>query len=376
MKQKAKNIMVFRLFKNDFTMSEHVDKQKSVRDLVIDEIHGVINRNGTNKILHYLEDESNPSLVKSWISCGNSLLDIAVSNRKDGGLPTGRIIEIHGEPASGKTLFCGHICHETQKQGGLPVFIDTEAAASTDYLKKIGVDLENMVYASAHAIEEAFEISEKIIDTFRKNDKNRLLTIIIDSIAGASTKKELLAGYHEIEHLQSNKALLISKALRKITNLIAKEKILFILTNHLKEKTNHELYDDPYFVPGGKAIPFHASVRIRLQIVKEIKNDGNQTIGLKCVAKIIKNKIAPPNRIIPYQIIYENGIDNWNCWLDYLIENNIAKINNDGELEIKINDEEIIKTRSNEWKNLKNDSSFRQTIYEKIYKTMTNQNGQ
>jgi recombination protein RecA len=136
-------------------------------------------------------DEDAPSNVTEWVSSGCSMLDLAISNRAHGGFPVGRITEITGLEASGKSLLAAHTLAETQKKGGLAVYIDTEAAVSSEFLTAIGVDLKTMLYVPLETIEEIFETIETIVEGVRKSDKNRLVTIVVDSIMGASTKIEI-----------------------------------------------------------------------------------------------------------------------------------------------------------------------------------------
>ena len=127
-------------------------------------------------------DDDSPSNVTEWISSGCSMLDLAISNRPYGGFPVGRITEVTGLEASGKSLLAAHTLAETQKKGGLAVYIDTEAAVSSEFLTAIGVDLKSMLYVPLETIEEIFETIETIVEGVRKSDKNRLVTIVVDSI--------------------------------------------------------------------------------------------------------------------------------------------------------------------------------------------------
>ncbi len=139
-------------------------------------------------------DDDAPSNVKDWISSGCDSLDLAISNRPNGGFPVGRITEITGLEASGKSLLASHALAETQKKGGLAVYIDTESATSTEFLQAIGCDLKTMLYVPLETIEEIFETIETIVEGVRKSNKDRLVTIVVDSVMGASTKIETQGG--------------------------------------------------------------------------------------------------------------------------------------------------------------------------------------
>ena len=261
-------------------------------------------------------DEDSPSNVSEWISSGCSMLDLAISNRPYGGFPVGRITEITGLEASGKSLLAAHTLAETQKKGGLAVYIDTESATSAEFLTAIGVDLKTMLYVPLETIEEIFETIETIVEGVRKSDKDRLVTIIVDSIMGASTKIEMSAEYDK-DGYATSKSIILSKAMRKVTNWIARERICLIFTNQLRTKLGVS-FGDQWTTAGGKAIPFHASVRLRLKntgMIKAKVNGIEQVVGSKTNVQVVKNRMGPPHRKVDYEIYYDSGIDNYGGWL-------------------------------------------------------------
>lgn len=269
------------------------------------------------KSAYFLDgDDDSPSNVSEWISSGCSMLDLAISNRPNGGFPVGRITEITGLEASGKSLLAAHTLAETQKKGGLSVYIDTEAAVSSEFLTAIGVDLKTMLYVPLETIEEIFETIETIVENVRKSDKDRLVTIVVDSIMGASTKIEMSAEYDK-DGYATSKSIILSKAMRKVTNWIARERICLIFTNQLRTKMGVS-FGDAWTTSGGKAIPFHASVRLRLKntgMIKAKVNGVEQVVGSKTNVQVVKNRMGPPHRKIDYDIYYDSGIDNWGGWL-------------------------------------------------------------
>jgi recombination protein RecA len=261
-------------------------------------------------------DNDAPTHVTEFISSGCSMLDLAISNRPNGGFPVGRITEITGLEASGKSLLAAHTLAETQKRGGLAVYIDTEAATSAEFLEAIGADLKTMLYVPLETIEEIFETIETIVDGVRKSDKDRLVTIVVDSIMGASTKIEMAAEYDK-DGYATSKSIILSKAMRKVTNWIARERICLIFTNQLRTKLGVS-FGDQWTTAGGKAIPFHASVRLRLKNTGQIKakiNGVEQIVGSKTNVQVVKNRIGPPHRKVDYEIYYDSGIDNYGGWL-------------------------------------------------------------
>lgn len=280
------------------------------------------------KTAYFLEgDDDAPTIVKEWVSTGSTILDLAISNRKNGGFPVGRVCEITGLEQSGKSLLAAHTLLNTQKKGGLAVYIDTENALSTEFLSAIGLNLKEMLYVPLETVEDIFETVETIIEKVRSSDKNRLVTIVVDSIAGASTKTEMAADFDK-DGYATAKALIISKAMRKITNLIGRERICLIFTNQLRQKLNAPAFSDPWTTPGGKGIPFHASVRIRLSSVGAIKgkiNGVEEIIGSRVKAKLVKNRCGPPQRSAEYQVFFDSGIDDYGSWLEVMKDYSLVK---------------------------------------------------
>ena len=264
-------------------------------------------------------DTKAPSEVRGWVGSGSSMLDLAISNRKGGGFPVGRISEITGLEASGKSLLAAHALGNCQKEGGLAVYIDTENAISREFLEAIGLDLNKMLYVPLETIEDIFEAIESIVVKIRESNKDRLVTIVVDSVMGASTKIEMAKEFDK-DGYATSKAIILSKGMRKLTNMIGREKICLIFTNQLRTRLG-VAFGDPYTTSGGKAIPFHASVRLRLKSVGQIKvkKDGvDQAIGIKTRCQVVKNRMGPPLKTVDYDIYFESGIDNYGGWLNIM----------------------------------------------------------
>jgi recombination protein RecA len=279
------------------------------------------------KTAYFLEGDSDaPTIVKEWVGTGSTMLDLAISNRKYGGFPVGRVSEITGLEQSGKSLLAAHALLNTQKKGGLAVYIDTENAIATEYLSAIGLNLKDMLYIPLETVEDIFETVDVIIDKVRSSDKDRLVTIVVDSIAGASTKTEMAADFDK-DGYATAKALIISKAMRKITNLIGRERICLIITNQLRQKLNAPAFSDPWTTPGGKGIPFHASVRLRLSSIGAIKakREGrDEIVGSRVKAKLVKNRCGPPLRECEYEVYFDSGIDDYSSWLTVMKEHSLV----------------------------------------------------
>lgn len=321
------------------------------------------------KAAHFLNgQEETPTDLTEWVSTGSSLLDLAISNRPNGGFPVGRIVELQGMEASGKSLIMAHVLANTQKKGGLAVYIDTENALSEEFLRAIGVDVNNMLYIPLETIEDIFEAVENIIETIRKSSKDRLVTIVIDSVSAATTKIEQEADY-EKDGWATAKAIVMSKAMRKITNTIGKQRVLLLCASQLREKMG-VMFGDKYTTSGGKALGFHASCRIRLKGIGKLKSGSGKTetiIGVQTEAQVIKNRMGPPFKKAVFDIYFSSGIDDYNSWLSLMKDYGIIK--QSGAYYTIVNEEtgEEIRFMSKDWKNmLSSDESLKEYCYKKI----------
>ena len=210
--------------------------------------------------------------------------------------------------------------------GGLAVYIDTENAMNEDFLTAIGMDMGKMLYIQLEAVEDIFEVIENIILKVKESDKNRLVSIAVDSVAAATTKIEQAQDYDK-EGWATSKAIVLSKGMRKITQLIGRERVCLVFTNQLREKLG-VMFGDKYTTSGGKAIQFHASCRLRLKAAGQIKakvNGKEQVIGIKTKAKVVKNRMGPPLREAEFNIYFESGIDDFGGWLQVLKDYNLIK---------------------------------------------------
>ncbi len=304
-------------------------KQKPVRDDLADTLASSLNKKFKDfKVAYFLDGhDETPADLTEWISTGSSMLDLAISNRPNGGIPVGRITELTGLEASGKSLLAGHILANTQKKGGLAVYIDTENAMNEEFLRCIGVDVTNMLYIQLEAVEDIFEVVEDIMIKVRESQKDRLVSIVVDSLAAATTKVEQSADYDK-DGWATSKAIVLSKAMRKITQLIGRQRVCLIFTNQLRQKLG-VMFGDPWTTSGGKALGFHASCRLRLKAAGQIKSkvDGkDQTIGIKTKAVVVKNRMGPPLRTAEFEIYFDSGVDDYGGWLTVMKDRKLIKL--------------------------------------------------
>ena len=287
--------------KTESQVTTNVEAEDFTSDLI-----KALNKERGNRVAYNLSTDESPTHVNRWISTGSQLLDYIVSNRPKGGLPEGRIVEIFGPPSIGKSHIATQIARSTQQMGGIVVYIDTENATSIENLNALGVDInKRFVYVDTHCTEEVLSIAESTILKAKAMQKDVPVTIIWDSVAASSPRAELVGDYDkESIGLQ---ARAISKGMRKITGVIANENVLMVCLNQIRTKVG-VMYGDPTTTPGGMAIPFHSSVRIKLGAGSPILDKDKQPIGINVSAKTIKNKVTAPFRTTNFQIHFGIGI--------------------------------------------------------------------
>ena len=244
------------------------------------------------------------------ISTGSLSLDIALGGQ---GIPCGRIIEIYGPESSGKTTLALHVVAESQKRGGIAAFIDAEHALDPSWAKKLGVDLETLLVSQPGYGEEAMHITEMLVKS------NAVDIIIVDSVAALVPKKEL-DGEIGDSHV-GLQARLMSQTMRKLTGAIAKSKTSVIFINQIREKIG-VMFGSPETTPGGRALKFYSSCRIDVRRIGQLK-DGEDIVGQRVRAKVVKNKVAPPFRVAEFDMMHSGGISYEGDILDLGMEKKI-----------------------------------------------------
>lgn len=246
------------------------------------------------------------------ISTGSLSLDLALGV---GGVPRGRVIEIFGPEASGKTTLTLHIVACAQKSGGDAAFIDVEHALDPDYARRLGVDLDNLLVNQPDTGEQALDIAELLVRS------NAVDVVVIDSVAALAPRAEI-EGEMGDTHI-GLQARLMSQALRKLTSVISKSRTCVIFINQIREKIG-VMFGNPETTPGGRALKFYSSVRIDIRKIGVIK-DGDSAIGNRVRATVAKNKVAPPFRKVEFDLMYNAGISLSGDVLDLAVEHQLVE---------------------------------------------------
>ncbi|MCS5491636.1 recombinase RecA [Algoriphagus limi] len=287
-------------------MSTNAEKLKALQ-LTIDKLEKAYGKGTVMK----LSDNTVQDIPA--ISTGSLGLDMALGV---GGIPRGRVIEIYGPESSGKTTLTMHCIAEAQKAGGLAAFIDAEHAFDKVYAEKLGIDTENLLISQPDNGEQALEIAEHLIRS------GAIDIIVIDSVAALVPKGELEGEMGESK--MGLQARLMSQALRKLTGAINKTGCACIFINQLREKIG-VMFGNPETTTGGNALKFYASVRLDIRRIGQIKESADNVTGNRTRVKVVKNKVAPPFKVVEFDIMYGQGISKVGEVIDLGVEFDIIK---------------------------------------------------
>lgn len=287
-------------------MSEQKEKFKALQ-ITIDKLEKAYGKGTIMK----LSDES--VIDVPVIPTGSLGLDIALGV---GGIPRGRVIEVYGPESSGKTTLSMHCIAEAQKSGGLAAFIDAEHAFDKSYAEKLGIDTENLLISQPDNGEQALEIAEHLIRS------GAIDIIVIDSVAALVPKSELEGEMGESK--MGLQARLMSQALRKLTGTVSKTGCACIFINQLREKIG-VMFGNPETTTGGNALKFYASVRLDIRRIGQIKESADNITGNRTRVKVVKNKVAPPFKVVEFDIMYGAGISKVGEIIDLGVELNIIE---------------------------------------------------
>ncbi len=256
--------------------------------------------------------EASQRLTIEAIPTGSLSLDLATGV---GGVPRGRVVDLFGAESSGKSTLALHIIAEAQRAGGLAAYVDAEHCLDPAYAKRIGVNLDQLYISQPDFAEQALEITEALVRS------GAIDVLVIDSVAALVPRAELEGDMGDPQ--MGLQARLMSQALRKLTGAISRTRTCVIFINQLREKVG-VFFGNPEVTPGGRALKFYASIRIDLRRIDSIKQ-GQETIGTRVRARVVKNKVAPPFRVAEFDIMFDRGISKEGDMLDLGVQLDVVK---------------------------------------------------
>jgi recombination protein RecA len=256
--------------------------------------------------------ESSTKLEVGAISTGSLALDLALGI---GGVPRGRVVEVYGPEASGKTTLALQIAANAQKAGGVAAFVDAEHALDPDYAKLVGVDMEHLLIHQPDSAEQALDVVEALVRS------NAVDVVVVDSVAALVPREEVEGEMGD--QTIGLQARLMSRALRKLSSAIAKSRTTVVFINQVRMKIG-VMFGNPETTPGGRALKFYSAVRIEIRRIGSIK-DGEETVGNRCRIKVAKNKVAPPFKTCEVELLFHRGLSREGDLLDLGVEHGLVE---------------------------------------------------
>lgn len=350
------------------------DDKKMLQDIK-DSINNTFKTDGHDvaNIMGEVEDKLQP---RDWISTGDDILDLSISNRPNGGIPLGRFINIYGDSGLGKSLLVAKIFANAQKKGGMCVYFDTENASYPPYMKVLGVDPDRLIHITKfNTVEKIFKSMINFIVQFKEKGFTKPLIIAVDSMTAVTT--ETGADLDNFEKkgygTGAEKQLLLGNALKKTTSLLKGSNIAFITTDQIRDNFDGGAWSPQHRSTTGHAQKFWSDVRIELRNRGKIKNNNGEVIGHKVQAKTVKNRLAPPYRETYHYLYNTHGIDNYASWIENANEYDIINIKGGGYVDVfdedgnKIKNEKGNVPRKGDLKKmLRTDENFRKSLYEQF----------
>jgi len=293
--------------------------------------------------------------VKEFVSSGATLLDIVLANKFPGGFPTSSLIEIYGPYSSGKSLTAYSILANAQKQGWIACLADSERSVELNFLSRIGISLQELIYYPPQSLESALKFIEGIIEMSLATKKKAV--VVLDSVAASVPQAEIAEPNYDPQASVALKARILSKNLPVLISKLEKASVIVIFTNQERTKIGAKFFEDNTVRPGGRAIEFYSNILLRLSKGAVIKDETTKTaIGLICRAKVEKSRISPPFRIIEYPLYFSHGIDDGKSIYNVLLEwGDIKKMQGFRGMDYK---GEEIKFRESEWEGKMENKEF------------------
>lgn len=308
-------------------------------------------KNTELNISYGVEDETVAD-VRYWIPTGVQPLDVAISNLPVGGYPSGRMTILYGPEQTGKSLLAMHALAETQRLGGVAIYIDTERAFPKKFAKAIGIDLSTLIHIGNNQLELIFAGMSHVITKHRMDNPDQKITIVIDSVAGCITESELAVGFENTGY-NTGVSKLLSSGFKKIISLISDLDICLIVTNQVRQNMNAGPFQSRWRMVGGQALPHYASVIVGLYKDKKYSKNLHgieRVLGRGVRAKIEKNRMGPPEVQTKFDIWFNRGVDNYASWAPYIKAFKICKFSGAWvSYEYTTPEGEIVSFKENGW---------------------------